>query len=170
MNVAREWATFVGVLFTLMGISLASAARRSAADALSWERQWRVAVGAAEPVRGEEPLRRRLMLAYRAGGLFFAGAGVFLLACVATGRATFAVREGGREALIGGIFFTACGVVLAINAWLRRGRRAPRFLDGELLAEEAPSPLGERVAAVCGHAMTVLFFTFGLRLLREGLR
>jgi len=161
---------FVGILFTLMGISLAAAARRSAADALSWERQWRTAVGAAEPVRDEEPRRRRLMLAYRVGGFIFAGAGVLLLLLVATGRAAFAVRGGGREALIGGVLFTACGVVMAVNAWLRRGRRAPQFLDGELLAEEAPLPFGERVAAVCGHAMTVLFFAFGLRLLREGLR
>jgi len=31
--VAREWTFFAGALFTLMGISLAAAARRSAEDA-----------------------------------------------------------------------------------------------------------------------------------------
>jgi hypothetical protein len=169
MIVAREWTAFAGALFTLIGISLAAAARRSAEDALSWERQWRTAVGAPEPGRDDEPRRRRLILAYRFGGLFFAVAGLGLLFAAVTGRAPFVAREGGREALIGGIFFTACGVVLVVNAWLRRGRRAPRFLEGELLAEGAPLPLGERVAAVCSRAIIALFLVFGLRLLRAGL-
>ena len=169
MSIAREWAAFAGALFTLMGISLAAAARRSAEDALSWERQWRTAVGAAEPVRDEAPHRRRLVLAYRVGGIVFAGIGLALLLAAATGRAPFVLRADGREVLFGGIFFTACGVVLAANAWLRRGRRAPRFLEGELLAEGAPLPLGERVASACSHAMIALFFLFGLRLLREAL-
>ncbi|MDD5304647.1 MAG: hypothetical protein PHS14_16250 [Elusimicrobia bacterium] len=170
MNVAREWAAFAGAQFALMGISLAAAARRNASDALAWERQWRVAVGAPEPGRDEEPRRRRLVLAYRFGGLFFAGVGLVLLLCAATGRAPFSAREPGREVLFGGIFFTACGAVLTVNAWLRRGPRAPRFLEGELLADGAPLPLGERVAAACWRGMIALFLVFGLRLLREGLR
>jgi len=169
MNLAREWTAVAGALFALMGVSLAAAARRSAEDALSWERQWRAAVGAPEPVRDEAPRRRRLVLAYRAGGVFFAGAGLVLLVLAATGRAPFAERGAGRDALFGGIFFTACGVVLAVNAWLRR-KRAPRFLDGELLGDEAPVPLGERVADFCGRGMIVLFLSFGVRLLREALR
>lgn len=170
MSAAREWTAFAGALFSLMGLSLAAAARRSADDALNWERQWRVAVGAPEPVRDEEPRRRRLVLAYRAGGAIFAAAGLVLLYLAATGRAPFAGRGSGRDALLGGIFFTACGVVLAVNAWLRRGRRAPRFLEGELLADAAPLPPGERVAGACSRAMIALFLAFGLRLLREGLR
>lgn len=169
MIVAREWTAFAGALFTLMGISLAATARRSAEDALSWERQWRTAVGASEPVRDEAPHRHRLMLAYRFGGLFFAATGLALLLAAATGRAPFVARESGRETLIGGIFFTVCGAVVAVNVWLRRGRRAPRFLEGELLAEGAPLPLGERVAAACSRGIIALFFLFGLRLLRVGL-
>lgn len=169
MDLAREWAAFSGALFSLMGVSLAAAARRSAEDALSWERQWRVAVGSTEPAGDEEPRRRRLVLAYRAGGMFFAGAGLVLLVLAATGRAPFAGRGAGREALFGGVFFTVCGLVLAVNAWLRR-KRAPRFLDGELLGPETPLPLGERVAAVCTRGMIVLFLAFGMRLLRVGLR
>lgn len=166
MNVSREWAAFAGAQFALMGISLAAAARSSAEDALSWERQWRAAVGAAEPARDEAPRRRRLMLAYRLGGLFFAAAGFALLLASATGRGPFVARQAGREVLFGGVFFTASGVVLAVNAWLRRGRRAPRFLEGELLADGAPLPFGERVAAVCSRVMIALFLVFGLRLLR----
>lgn len=173
MDLAREWAAFAGALFALMGTSLASAARRSAEDALSWERQWRVAVGSTEPAGDEEPRRRRLVLAYRAGGSVFAAAGLVLLVLAATGRAPFAGRgagrDAGRDALFGGVFFTACGLVLAVNAWLRR-KRAPRFLDGELLDPETPLPLGERVAAVCTRGMIVLFLAFGMRLLRVGLR
>ena len=169
MSVAREWATFSGALFLLMGVSLAAAARRSAEDALSWERQWRVAVGSSEPAGDEEPRRRLLVLAYRAGGAVFAAAGLVLLVLAATGRAPFAGRGAGRDALFGGVFFTACGLVLAVNAWLRR-KRAPRFLDGELLGPETPLPLGERVAAVCTRGMIVLFLSFGARLLRVGLR
>ena len=59
--------------------------------------------------------------------------------------------------------------MLAVNAWLRR-KRAPRFLDGELLGDEAPVPLGERVADFCARGMIVLFLSFGVRLLREALR
>ena len=170
MGLAREWTAFAGILFSLMGVSLAAAAGRNAEDALSWERQWRAAVGAPEPVRDEKRRRQWLELVYWLGGLFFVGIGIGLIYAAATGRAPFAVRGGGREVLFGGLFFTACGAVMAVNAWLRRGRRAPRFLDGELLGDEAPLPLGERVAAACGTAMTVLFFFFGLRLLRESLR
>ncbi len=170
MNLAREWTVFAGALFALMGVSLASAARRNAEDALSWERQWRTAVGAPEPARDEEPRRRRLVRAYRLGGILFAAAGLVLLFFAATGRAPIAVREPGRESLFGGIFFTACGAVLAINGWLRRGRRAPRFLEGELLAEDAPLPPGERVAAACSRVMIALLFAFGLRLLLAGPR
>ena len=170
MGIAREWTAFAGVLFSLMGVSLSAASRRNAEDALSWERQWRAAVGVPEPVRGEKPQRQWLELVYHMGGLFFIGIGIGLLYSAATGRAPFAVRSGARETLVGGIIFTACGVVMALNAWLRGGRRGPRFLEGELLADEAPLPLGERVAAVCGHAITALFLAFGLRLLREGLR
>ncbi len=169
MDLSREWAAFAGALFALMGTSLAAAARRSAEDALSWERQWRVAVGSAEPAGDEEPRRRRLVLAYRAGGIFFAGAGLVLLVLAATGRAPFVARGAGREALFGGLFFTVCGVILAVNSWLRR-KRAPRFLDGELLDPETPLPLGERVAAFCTRGMIVLFLAFGVRLLRVGLR
>lgn len=170
MNLAREWAAFAGALFSLMGLGLAAGARRSAEDALSWERQWRVAVGAAEPAGDEGPRRRRLVLAYRLGGAFFLAAGAVLLVLAATGRAPFAARPGGREALFGGVFFTACGIVMSINAWLRRRPRAPRFLEGELLADAAPLPPGERVAAACSRGMIALFLVFGLRLLREGLR
>lgn len=169
MSLAREWTAFTGILFSLMGISLAAGARRGAEDALSWERQWRAAVGVPEPERDDEPRRRRFTLAYRFGGCFFGGIGLGLLYAAATGAAPFAARGGGRDALFGGIFFTACGLVMAVNAWLHR-RRAPRFLEGELLAEEAPLPLGERVASSCSRAMILLFLAFGVRLLREGLR
>ncbi len=168
MGLAREWIAFAGAVFALMGISLAAAARRSAEDALSWERQWRTAVGASEPIRDEAPQRRRLILAYRFGGLLFAAAGLALVFFAVTGRAPIAIRGGGRESLFGGVFFTACGAVLAFNAWVRRGRRAPRFLDGELLADGA-LPIGERVAAACMRGMIALFLLFGLRLLREAL-
>ena len=104
------------------------------------------------------------------GGLIFTLIGLALIGCVATGRALFVARDGSREALVGGIFFTACGVLLALNSRQRAGRHAPRFLDGELLADESPPPWGERVAAVCAHGMIALFLVFGLRLLREGLR
>jgi hypothetical protein len=170
MNVAREWAAFAGAMFALMGLSLAASARRSAGDALAWERQRRVALGAPEAPGDEEPRRRRLTLAHRAGGLFFAAAGVALLILAAAGRAPFPARASGREALFGGIFFTACGAALAVNAWLRRGRRAPRFLEGELQPGGGSQPIGERVTAACSYGMIGLFLVFGLRLLREGLR
>ncbi|MDP3542298.1 MAG: hypothetical protein Q8T11_07520 [Elusimicrobiota bacterium] len=168
MDISGEWTAFAGALFTLMGLSLAAAARKNADDALSWERQWRAAVGAPETVRDEEPRRRGFMLGYRFGGFFIGGIGLGLLYSAATGRAP-AAPSSGREALFGGVFFIACGALLAVNAWLRR-KRAPRFLDGVLLDADAPPPFGERVAASCTRAMIVLFFLFGLRLLREGLR
>ncbi|PIR17551.1 MAG: hypothetical protein COV48_08530 [Elusimicrobia bacterium CG11_big_fil_rev_8_21_14_0_20_64_6] len=170
MNSAREWVAFGGAAFVLMGASLAAAARRNAEDALSWERQWRIAVGAPEPARDEGQRRNVIVLAYRFGGLFLAGVGVGLLYSVMAGQASFGERVGGRETMLGGVFFTLCGGVMGINAWLRLGRRAPRFLEGELLDESAPPPLGERVATVCSHGMIALFLVFGLRLLREGLR
>ncbi|MCR4295917.1 MAG: hypothetical protein NUW21_10305, partial [Elusimicrobia bacterium] len=70
MNLSWEWTAFAGALFSLMGLSLAAAARKNADDALAWERQWRVAVGAPETVRDEEPRRRGFTLGYRFGGLF----------------------------------------------------------------------------------------------------
>ena len=170
LSLAREWAAFAGALFSLMGVSLAAGARRSADDALNWERQWRVAVGASEPAGDQEPRRSRIVLAYRAGGLIFAAAGAVLLYLAATGRAPFAGRGSGRDALLGGVFFVACGLAMALNVWMRRRPRAPRFLEGELLADAAPLPLGERVAAACSYGMIALFLAFGVRLLREGLR
>jgi hypothetical protein len=170
MSVAREWAGFAGLLFSLMGLGLAAGARRSAEDALSWQRQWRVAVGATEPAGDEGPRRRRLVLAYRLGGLFFLAAGLVLLFLAATGRAPSVGRSGGRQDLFGGIFFTACGLVMSVSDWLRGRPRAPRFLDGELLDDAAPPPAGERVAAACTRGMIALFFLFGLSLLRQGLR
>jgi hypothetical protein len=86
MDIGREWAAFAGAQFTLMGISLGAAARVKAEDALSWERQWRAAVGAGEPAREEAPRLRRLTLAYRLGGAFFAALGAVLLFSAATGR------------------------------------------------------------------------------------
>lgn len=170
MDSAREWVSFGGAAFALMGASLAAAARRNAEDALSWERQWRVAVGASEPVRDEGQRRNAIVLAYRFGGLFLAGVGGGLLYSVMAGQVPPGARVGGREMMLGGVFFTLCGIVMGINAWLRLGRRAPRFLDGELLDESEPPPLGERVAAACSYGMIALFLIFGLRLLREGLR
>jgi len=169
MNLAREWFAFAGALFALMGVSLVGGARRSAEDALSWERQWRAAVGVPDPARDDEPRRRRIELFYRFGGLFFIGLGIGMFISMAMGRGLFIVETGGRNALYAGAFFTVCGSVLALNAWLRR-RRAPRFLEGELLAADAPLPLGERVAAWCHRAMVILLLAFGVRLLREGLR
>lgn len=169
MNLAREWTAFAGALFSLMGVSLAAAARKNADDALAWERQWRAAVGAPEDPRDDEPRRRRFALGYRLGGFLFGGIGLGLLYSAAAGRPPAAAASSAREALFGGAFFTVCGAVLAVNAWLRR-KRAPRFLDGVLLDADAPLPFGERVAALCSRAMIVLFFFFGLRLLREGLR
>lgn len=169
MDISRAWAAFAGAQFALMGISLAAAARVKAEDALSWDRQWRSAVRAPEPARDEPSRRRRLTVMYRAGGVFFAALGAVLLAAAATGRGPFVARETGREALLGGVVFTGCGAVLAVNGWLRRGRRGPRFLDGELLANDAPLPLGERVAAFCARATIALFLAFGLFLLRRSL-
>lgn len=171
MDLAREWTAFSGALFSLMGVSLAAAARRSAEDALSWQRQWRDAVGAPHPAREEEePKRRRLTLAYRCGGLFFAAAGLGLLVAAPSSRAAFGVHGGPRETLIGGVFFTVCGLVLVYGAWRRAGRgRAPRFLDGELLADGV-RPLGERIAEACSRGMVALFLVFGARLLWRALR
>ena len=169
MDLAREWTAFAGALFSLMGVSLAAAAQRNADDALSWERQWRNAVGASDPVEDESSRRRFLVVVYRYGGLLFTGIGLGLLWNAAIG-ATFTERGGGRDALIGGVFFTVCGAVHAFNVWTRRGRSAPHFLEGELQAEDAPSPIGERIAAGCSYAMVALFLGFGLRLLRVGLR
>lgn len=170
MNLAREWAAFAGALFALMGVALAADARGKAEDAVNWERQWRAAVGAPEPSRDEAPRRRRLALAYRLGGAVFAAFGVVLLVSAATGRGPFVAREVGREALIGGIFFTACGAVLAVNGWLRRGRRGPRFLEGVLLADDAPPSPGERIGTACARATIALFLGFGVRLLLEAAR
>lgn len=169
MNLAREWSAFAGALFALMGASLSGGARRSAEDALSWERQWRSAVGVPEPSENEEPRRRRIELAYRFGGLFFIGVGIGLFIAAATGRGPLLTRGGGRDALVSGLFFVVCGSVIAFNSWVRR-RRAPRFLEGELLAEDAPLPLGERLAAICNRALVVLLLAFGVRLIKEGLR
>lgn len=166
MNLAREWTAFAGALFTLMGVSLAAGAHRGAEDALSWQRQWRAAVGAPEPASDQEP-RRRLTLAYRAGGAFFALIGLGLLLAAASGHFPFSRRDSGRETLFAGVFFTVCGAFMAGNNWLRGGRRAPHFLDGELLDYAAPLPPGERVAAACSRGMISLFLIFGVRLLLQ---
>lgn len=169
MNLAREWSAFAGAVFSLMGVSLVAGARRSAEDALTWERQWRSAVGADEPVDGEEPRRRVIERLYRFGGLFFTGVGIGLFIAAATGRGAVFARGGGRDALFSGAFFVVCGVAVAFNSWIRRPR-APRFLEGELLAEDAPLPPGERVAVNCRRALVLLLVAFGTRLIREGLR
>ncbi len=169
MNLAREWSAFAGALFALMGASLVGGARRSAEDALSWERQWRSAMGVPEPSGDDESRRRSIALLYRFGGLFFIGIGIGLIISTAMGRGPYMMQGGGRDALYAGAFFTVCGAVLALNAWFRR-RRAPRFLEGELFAADAPLPVGERVAATCHRVMVVLLLAFGVRLLREGLR
>ncbi len=169
MNLPREWTAFAGAVFALMGVSLAGAARKNAEDALSWERQWRQAVGVPEPGGRDEPKRRRLELAYRFGGLFFAGIGLGLLWIAAQGRA-ISPRAGGDDALLGGLFFTACGLILGLNAWKRRGRRAPRFLDGVLLPDDAPLPAAERVSTACRRGIIALFLAFGARLMLVGLR
>jgi hypothetical protein len=169
MNLAKEWTAFAGGLFLLMGISLAAAARRNAEDALSWHRQWSAAVGAPELAGNEDARRRRLFLAYRLGGALFAAIGLGLIVSGAAGHLPFAARESRRDALFGGLFFTASGVIFSLNGWLRGGRRAPRFLDGELLDYDAPPPLGERVAAACSRGMIGLSLAFGVRLLFQGL-
>ena len=165
----REWTAFAGSLFLLMGVALAAAARRNAEDALSWDRQWRAAVADSGGVRDEEKWRRRLVLAYRGGGAFFAAAGLALLGAAAMDIAPIAARASGRGSLLAGLFFSACGAVLSVNIWLRRGR-APRFLDGELQGFDAPPPLGDRVASACSRAMIAVFLLFGLRLLTQGPR
>lgn len=167
MNLAREWAVFAGALFSLMGASLAADAPRRATDVLSWMRQWREASGEPAPGAGA-PDRRTLERAYRAVGALFAAAGVSTLAAVLSGRVALAARVRGPGDPAAGLFFTACGVALAFNAWKRAGRRAPRFLDGELSAQDAPPPLGERVAQACSHGLIALFLVFGVRLLRGG--
>lgn len=169
MNLSREWSAFAGALFALMGVSLFAGARRSAEDALTWERQWRAAVGAAKPDGDDESRRRGIELGYRFGGLFFMGIGIGLFISAAMGRGPYFTRGGGRDALFAGAFFTVCAAALAFNAWVRR-RRAPRFLEGELLSEGSPLPPGERVAAFCHRSMVILMLAFGVRLLREGLR
>ena len=168
MNHAREWIAFAGALFSLMGLSLASAALRNAEDALAWQREWRHAMGIPETGEDESPRRRLLELAYRLAGLFFCGIGLGLLWSAATG--TFlTLRSGGRDALIGGAVFTLSGVVMAFNAWRSRPR-APRFMEGRLIGDDEPVPTGERVASACTSVIIALMLAFGVRLLREGLR
>ena len=168
MNHAREWVVFTGALFSLMGLSLASAARRNAEDALAWQREWRHAMGIPETGEVENPRRRLLELAYRLAGLFFFGIGLGLLWSTATG-AFPAFRSGGRDALIGGTIITLGGVVMAFNTWRSRPR-APRFMEGRLIGDGEPLPIGERVASACTNTVIALMLAFGLRLLREGLR
>lgn len=171
MNLAREWTAFAGSLFALMGVSLAAAARRNTEDALSWERQWRQAVGEPpDPTRDEGPHRASLIRAYRAGGVCLALIGLSLLLSAATGHVALVARSGVRDALVGGVFFTVCGLLLTAYARLRGDRRGPHFLDGELLAHDAPAPPGERVADACSRGIIGLFLAFGLRLLAFGLR
>lgn len=165
---AREWTVFAGALFSLMGLSLAGAARRNAEDALSWQREWRHAMQIPEPREDDKPRRRLLELAYRFGGLFFFGIGLGLLWTAARGS-FLPSRNAGRDALVGGILFTFSGLFMAFNAWRGR-RRAPRFMEGRLIGDDEPVPAGERVSSVCSNAIIALMLAFGLRLLREGLR
>lgn len=169
MSPARDWTIFVGALFSLMGVSLFAGARRSAEDALAWQKEWRHAVGVPEPTDDQTPRRRFLENSYRFGGLFFAGVGLGLLWAGATVRAAFSSGIGGRDGLTLGAVFLLGGAVMAFNSWRRR-RRAPRFLEGELIGADAPLPAGERVASACSNAIIALMLAFGLRLLREGLR
>lgn len=168
MSHAREWIAFAGALFSLMGLSLSAAARRNAEDALAWQREWRHAMGIPEPREDDGPRRRRIELAYRLAGLFFIGVGLGLFWSAGTG--TFlALGGGGRDALVGGTLIAMGGVVMAFNAWRSRPL-APRFMEGRLIGDDEPVPLGERVAAACTNAIIALMLAFGLRLLREGLR
>lgn len=169
MSLAREWAVFAGALFSLMGVSLAADAPRRVTDMLSWVRQWQEASGQPGP-QADAPDRRTLERAYRAVGALFAVAGLVVLAAVLSGRASLAARERGPGDLAAGLFFAACAVVLAFNAWRRAGRRAPRFLEGELTGQDSPPPLGERLAQACSHGMIALFLVFGVRLLGGALR
>lgn len=167
MNLARESMFFLGTTSVLVGIMLAAGARRHVEDILSWERQWRHATGLPEP-EDQSAERKKWLYVYRFGGSLIIGIGAGLFYGGATGLGPASLSR--NEAIVGGISLVLFSVAGAWWSWTIEKRRGPRFLDGELLAQDAPLPAPERIAVFCNRAVGVLFLTFGLRLLREGLR
>lgn len=160
-QLAREWTAVVGAAFSLMGTGMASRARRHAEDNMIWQRQRRLALGAPAASPGDERTdARRLVVAYRAAGSTFAGAGLLLLAVALWKPGALAAWQrfpqlGRGGILTGGLLLSTAGLGLA---WTKAS------------SGEGARPFGERLAHVCGWGLSFLLSAYGLRLLREALR
>lgn len=170
-RLAREWAGVAGASFALMGTAMAGRARRHAEENVSWQRQWRQAVGRPAAAGDEARETSRLSWAYRAAGAAFALGGLALLSAATLRPEALAAWQrppdiGRGGALAGGALLSAAGFALA---WSKASRIERAALLPPGAAPEAPS-FGERLAHGCGWALSFLLSGYGLRLLREGLR
>jgi hypothetical protein len=150
---SREWTAVGGSALVLMGAYLALAADRLAHDHASWTRQWRELRG--HDPRGVEAHEKNMALMNRVWGALMAAAGVFLFASAMGGSAVMRLDPDRGDARLWGLGLVLAGAGTAFGrAWTRSPATAR----------------AERAAEFCAWALSVLLFTYGLRLLREGLR
>jgi len=131
-----------------MGVSLASGAAGHVEDNLSWQRQWREAVGLLDSDEG--PWRERLLLAYRGGGAALSVAGLALIVAAFRGRALAGSDIGRFSAPVGAVI-ALMGLGLGALWWKRPAG-------------------GPRAAFASDWALCALWMIFGVTLLRQALR
>ncbi|MDE2490056.1 MAG: hypothetical protein KGM24_04365 [Elusimicrobia bacterium] len=168
-DLPRVWTAFGGASLALMGLALAGGARRHAADLAAWRRERRLALGEPEPPGGDVPSPLEV-LAYRIGGALLSLVGAALAAAASAGSVRAAGPAGTRlGAALAGAVVSACGVGFGTMKTLA-GRRGPRFLRGEELADDAPRRLDERLADGAVWTLCALWAVFGALLARAALR
>jgi hypothetical protein len=160
------WLAFGGLVFLLMGLSLACDAETHARSVLQWQKSL-----------GQGPARRRgdgpegLVAAYRFFGATFIGVGLWLLGGLflfhgrSLERVSPPALQGAAQALAGALFCLVGLGVGGLRAWTLGSARSWSFID----ADEPRSrvPFRRRVAAASRWLLIASFVGFGLLLLRR---
>lgn len=151
---ARLWLAFGGLVFVLMGLSLAGDAEAHARAAAAW----REALAPAEPP--DRP--RRLVWAYRLFGGSFCALGLWLMLGWEVFGARAFPRLGGASPAAraaGGMALLALGLALAaLRLWEWRASRAPRFVEAEAPRTDG---FGPRLAFWSSWLLIGSFIAFG---------
>jgi hypothetical protein len=158
------WIAFGGLVFLLMGLSLACDAEAHARSVTQWQKS----LGPAAPASGRAG-SERLVAGYRFVGVAFSLAGLWLLAGLLVfrgrllGRVSAPSLSGPGQALAGALFSVIGLGFGALRAWSAVAARSYAFVEAE--REAASATLRRRVAAASGWLLIATFVFFGLLLL-----